>query len=261
MTPEEKNMPVVLSVCGKGGVGKTSISAMLTLIFTQIPGCRVLAIDADPAVGLSTALGVDVGKTLDDIRTGIVDEIKTGNKTGKEELLARIDYEMLEALQEDREFGFLAVGRPETDGCYCRLNSFLKEILKELCQNFHVVIIDGEAGIEQVNRRVMESVTHLVLVSDTSVKGLNVADSILEVAGRTIRYKKAGLVLNRVKDMKEVDEITNRTSIPVLGTILEDDAIYRFDRMGKSLFELSDNPALEALKKAVQGFEIPVLKG
>ena len=59
----------LLAVAGKGGVGKTSISAaFVRLLCRAHPDKRILAIDADPAVGLSTALGVEAGQTLDDIR-------------------------------------------------------------------------------------------------------------------------------------------------------------------------------------------------
>ena len=64
--------PKILAVAGKGGVGKTSLSASFVRLLTEThPDARILAIDADPAVGLSTALGVEVRHTLDDIRKQI----------------------------------------------------------------------------------------------------------------------------------------------------------------------------------------------
>ena len=63
----------IIALAGKGGVGKTSLAATIVRVLTEDrPGCKVLAIDADPAVGLSTALGVKVTSTLDDIRRAVV---------------------------------------------------------------------------------------------------------------------------------------------------------------------------------------------
>ena len=63
----------ILAVAGKGGVGKTSISSAFVRLLTEAyPDARILAIDADPAVRLSTALGVEVRESLDDIRKCIV---------------------------------------------------------------------------------------------------------------------------------------------------------------------------------------------
>ena len=71
--------PKILAVAGKGGVGKTSLSAAFVRLLTEThPDARILAIDADPAVGLSTALGVEVRQTLDDIRKQIVSSVEDG---------------------------------------------------------------------------------------------------------------------------------------------------------------------------------------
>ena len=85
---------------------------------------------------------------------------------------------MFDALVEIRDnVSFLAIGRPESAGCYCKVNAYLKEVISMIADHFDYVVIDGEAGIEQVNRRVMEKVTHLVLVSDASKKGLQVVQT------------------------------------------------------------------------------------
>ena len=78
----------ILAVAGKGGVGKTSLSAAFVRLLSQAyPDKRILAIDADPAVGLATTLGVEVRETLDDIRKSIVASVEDGAPRQAIELL------------------------------------------------------------------------------------------------------------------------------------------------------------------------------
>lgn len=69
-----------------------------------------------------------------------------------------------------------------------------------LANDFDYVVIDGEAGIEQISRRVMEQVSHLVLVTDQSAKGVNVCREIKEAADDLITYERIGMIVNRVVD-------------------------------------------------------------
>ena len=103
----------ILTVAGKGGVGKTSICASIVrLLVEQYPDKKILAIDADPAVGLSVALGVDVKLTLDDIRMSIVDSVENGETKEALELLSEARFRIFDALVEMPGFAFLAIGRP-----------------------------------------------------------------------------------------------------------------------------------------------------
>ncbi len=144
----DKNKAII-ALSGKGGVGKTSISAAIVkLLVENFPDKKILAIDADPAVGLSTALGVDVKITIDDIRKEIVETVEDGQTKAAIELLGDARYKIFDALVETDGFAFIAVGRPESAGCYCKINSYLKEVISILSQDFDYVVIDGEAGIE-----------------------------------------------------------------------------------------------------------------
>src|SRR5574344_422025 len=121
---------IVIALAGKGGVGKTSISAAVVReLVKKHKDKRILAIDADPAVGLATALGIkDVGQTVDDIRKSITDAGE-GDKTKKKaiELLGEARFQLLDAMIETNGFAFLAVGRQEAGECYCIVNSYLKQ--------------------------------------------------------------------------------------------------------------------------------------
>lgn len=247
----------IITVAGKGGVGKTSISAAIVReLVKNFPDKRILAIDADPAVGLSTALGVKVTLTIDEIRKRITDGASDSrDKQLVQALLEEAKYQIFDAMVETDGFSFLAVGRPETAGCYCGINSYLKQVISMMSEEFDFVVIDGEAGIEQVNRRVMEKVTHMILVTDPSKKGTQVVQTIKEVADELVMYKEIGVVVNRLTNDLQKQYI-NVGDIPILTYIKEDENLQLSDIKGESVLDLPDdsniiigvNETLKALK-------------
>jgi CO dehydrogenase maturation factor len=237
------NKSTTLAVCGKGGVGKTSFSALMVKLLAKNTDRKILAIDADPSAGLASSLGVRVTKSVDDIRKDIIKQIRDGKVQDSKDTLNILDYELLDALEEAEGFALLAIGRPEDEGCYCKVNSLLKDIILNLAGSFDYVIIDGEAGIEQINRRVMKTVDHLIVLSDTSVKGVNVALAIYDVANKNhaVDFSRIGLVLNRVKNEEEVGQISRRIPFEIFGWIPEDELIRQYDFQGKPLTVLPDD--------------------
>lgn len=244
-----------IALCGKGGVGKTSVAAIMVRLLSEARNKKILAIDADPACGLAVALGVNVLKTVDDIRKDLITQIRKGDAQAAPQTLRKLDYEVFDALHEQGGYAMLAIGRPEDEGCFCKVNSLLKDIIADLAGSFDVVVIDGEAGVEQINRRVMKTVDHLVLISDTSAKGIGVAGSIAHVANdnKAVDFKSLGLVINRVKDPAEVDDIRTRTGLPIYGWIFDDNTIRDFDFRGRSLTELPNtSPALGVVENILE---------
>ncbi len=249
----------ILAMCGKGGVGKTSVSALMVKLLSQRNDRKILAIDADPAVGLATALGITVKKTVDDIRKGLITRIQKGESQGNKETLKLLDYEVFDAIEERDGYALLAIGRPEDEGCFCKVNNLLRDIIGDLAGKFDIVLIDGEAGIEQINRRVMKKVDHLVLVSDTSAKGVCVAGTIALVANekKAVDFHSMGLVLNRVRCQAEVDDIRGRTDLDIYGWIAEDESIRDFDFKGMSLTGIPDtSPALAVIAHVLTKMEV-----
>ena len=244
--------PVILAVCGKGGVGKTSISALIVRRLSEDPDKRILAIDADPAVGLSFPLGITVQKTVDDIRNELITRLEDGETTNREELVRSLDYEFFNALEEKDNIAFLAIGRPEGDGCYCRVNALLKDIIREIAANFDYVIIDAEAGIEQINRRVMQMVTHLLLVSDASLKARTIAETIHRVSKQKCALEKAGVIFNKMRNQQEIAAMGSIPGLAIWGWVLENDRLYEFDREGRSFFQLSDEDISSQLDEIIK---------
>jgi len=247
---------VVIALTGKGGVGKTSLSAAIVRILTEEhPEAKILAIDADPAVGLSVALGVTVTETLDQIRRRVAEDV-TGKLKDTQDVLAEARYRLFEAMEEQNGFAFLAIGRPEAAGCYCAINTYLRQVLSMLVTDFDYVVIDGEAGIEQINRRVMDKVTHLLCVSDQSRKGLAITGTIKTVADELMMYERIGLVINRAPYPERITESVIE-GLPVAAVIGPDEQMMENDVEGNSIFALpADAGILRGAKEALTGLGI-----
>ncbi len=253
-------MPRVIATLGKGGVGKTTVAAMLVKALAASGVGKVLAIDADPAGGLGLALDLTVRKTVNDVRMEIIESVKAGNGN-KPELAMSLDYRMLEALAERDNVAFLSVGRPEEEGCYCQLNTLLREAIEVLSRGFDITVVDAEAGIEQINRRVMRSVDTLLLVSDTSLKGMKVASCIAEAAREAASEGESFFLLNRVRPEEDAEALEEAWGRRLCGWLPEDETVHLFDRQGRSFLDLPDCPAYAALSRAMPALALQVERG
>lgn len=244
----------IIALCGKGGVGKTSVSAVMVKILSEkYKDKKILAIDADPAVGLATALGVKESGTINDIREEFIKLADQRRDQEAIEMLHEVKDQIFDKLVETDSFSFLAIGRPESAGCYCSVNDYLRDLITMVCDHFDYVVIDGEAGIEQINRRVMEKVNHLIYVSDASKKGLDVIQTIDKVAKELTIYEQSGVIVNRIHDLNMVDKI-NTGDIKMIAAIGEDEIMQSYDIEGKSILGLPTNTNIykgvyEALEK------------
>ena len=194
--------------------------------------------------------------TLDDIRQSIVDSVENGETREAMELLSEARFRIFDALVEMPGFAFLAIGRPESSGCYCKVNSYLKEVISLLANSFDYVIIDGEAGIEQIQRRVMDKVTHLLLITDQSKKGAQVVETIKGVADELISYEKIGVIINRVTN-PELVGLTQVPGVEILSAIPADAVFAANEIRGRSVLELpADSAVLKGVREALQKIEI-----
>ena len=186
---------VITAVCGKGGVGKTVVTGALVRAIAE-RGLRILAVDADPAMGLSFILGLhpDI-KTLGNIRSELIETART--KKDPTAIADTLDYLVLEALIETQQFDFFAMGRSSSRGCFCPVNTLLKGSLKKLTANYDCILVDAEAGLEQINREVMTGVSNIVTLIDGSQRSMHSLALIREITSQMKMTARIGAVLNR----------------------------------------------------------------
>lgn len=241
-----------VAVCGKGGVGKTTVSAITTGALSRLKNQKSLIVDADHAGGLAMALGIDVAGSIYEIQKRAMNQAKE-EPADKANLSMSIDYFLLNALTEKGNLGFLPLGRPETEGCFCAVNALLRQAVEVLADKFDYMLLDAEAGIEQVNRKVTQGVDYLLLVSDCSAKGLRVAHTIAKVVQKNSEKKpECGILINRVRNPKDIQSIEKKVDLNIVGWIEEDDTIRKYDSEEISFFDLPLCPARNAVEGAMK---------
>jgi len=238
-----------IAVSGKGGSGKTMLTAIMTGILARSGDLSVLAIDADSSINLPYALGMEMKQTVAQIRQRIIEDPEARAEM-KEKSIRLV---MEEALERGNGFQLLTMGRPEGPGCFCSVNELLRYGIDSLCRRFDITLIDCEAGPEQVNRRVVTGVDHLIIVTDSSLRGARVAGSIVEVIQRDeiIKPMLTSLVINRFKaEDALIAKNAEKWGLEIIGRIPEDESITEYDSVGKPLIDLPDtSPSVIAIEE------------
>jgi CO dehydrogenase maturation factor len=247
----------LLAVCGKGGTGKTAFAAMMARVLIESSRAgKLLLIDADPALGLPNTLGVKVKRTMGQIRESIIRTARSGDQEEKSQIADMLDYMVLEALVETDRFALLAMGRTETLGCFCPVNDLLRGAIETLSRSFDTIVIDGEAGVEQINRQVVRHMDQLIIVSDATARSLQTADLIRRMVreDKVIACAGLGLVFNRVQGSEAIlAQAARELDLEVFGYVPQDDIIAYYDLTGKPLMELpADSVGLAAVRQVVQ---------
>jgi len=257
MNHPASNGTTLVSVCGKGGTGKTVVTALMAraLIESKRAG-KLLVIDADPALGQLSALGARVRRTMGQVREEIIRTAKGGETNAKAALVDKVDYMVFEALSEMDDFALLAMGRTETLGCYCPVNSLLRQAIETLSRSFDTILIDGEAGLEQINRQVTRRLDTLMIISDPTSRGMETAAVIKDMVEREkiIACRKMGIVFNRVLGNEDLlIGSARKMGLDVLGLIPHDANIAAHDLVGKPITELAlDSAGPAAVREIVE---------
>lgn len=247
-------MAKVIAVAGKGGTGKTTVSALTIRKISKSGPTPILAVDADPNSNLGETLGIDVTKTIGDMREDFMkapDQVPPGmDKNNYLQML------MSQILLEEKHFDLLVMGRQEGPGCYCFVNNVLRKFADELAQSYKVILTDNEAGMEHLSRRTSNKIHELFLVTDHALRGLRAVKRINELIDElNLRVDNRGIIVNRAPQtlnpafLEEVENI----GLPIVGVIPEDKNLEEYDMSAKSLMDLpDDSPSVVAVDQIIE---------
>ena len=216
-------MSKVIALAGKGGVGKSTIATQLIRMLSR--DGIVLAIDADPNSNLPEKLGMEIAGTIGEIRNEMVED---PDKIPKGMSKHEFTYQSVRGLvTESDKIDLLVMGRPEGAGCYCFTNNILKECFSDLIPKYDFTVIDNEAGMEHLSRKVIPIVDVLILVSDPTVIGVRTASRLMTLSKEVgISVKRTVLVINNTTEVSEtLMKEAGTAGFTNVVTIPHDDAI------------------------------------
>ena len=252
-----------IAITGKGGVGKTTLSALLSHIYST-EGKRVIAVDADPDANLAAAVGIakdEIAKVRPIAEMSDLVEERTGAKPGTSGGIFKINPKV-----DDIPEGFgyvmnniilLVMGKSKfaSSGCYCPEHALLRRLLKHLIvDRDEIVIVDMEAGIEHLTRGTAEGVDAFIVVVEPGQRSLQTALAVKRLA-EELGVKRVFVVANKVRKEKDVEFIReNLGDMEFLGTMSHNESIVETDMSGLPSYKASQQALNEArtIKEALE---------
>lgn len=247
-------MTIAIAMAGKGGVGKTTITAMVLKYLRQRCDGAVLAIDADPSSNLNSVMGLGLDATIGDVREETATKVGAGAMPAGMAKRDYLEYRINEALVEGEGVDLIAMGRPEGPGCYCAANHVLRDCVDRLAGSYRYVVIDNEAGLEHLSRRTTRDVDYLLVVSDPTIRGIVAAGRVAGLVQELkTRVGKVLLVVNRVQGELNpaLSEEIQRQGLELVGTVPWDPAVGSYDAEGRALVDLPEDSAVYVAVKGI----------
>ncbi len=238
-------MGLVIATSGKGGTGKTTFSALTVRYLKERYGRQVLAVDADSNANLDAVLGVRAEKTVGQLREHITENVNRAPAGMSKDMW--VEMMLQQALVEADGFDLISMGRPEGPGCYCYLNNVFRRYLDIMVNNYDFVVMDNEAGMEHLSRRTTRGVDIMFILSDATVRGVETALRIRDLAREMkLELKRLALVVARVGGEGLPEALRERAeegNLAVAGWIPDDPLVRRMDEEGRPLLELPEDSA------------------
>ncbi len=247
-----------IAVSGKGGVGKTTLVAILAKLFKD-NGQKVFVIDADPDTNLALTLGFpDSSKIVPLVQMKELIEKRTGAKPGASSPYFKLNPKVDDipdkyfTVHNGIKLAVMGTVRGGGLGCTCPENAFLKALLRHLIvEREEVVILDMEAGIEHLGRGTVEAIDKLIVVVEPGIKSIETAHRIKKLA-EDIGLKNIAIVENKarnISDRKFIEE--NLKDFEILGYIPYNEKIIEADLSSSPPFEYAPE-ILEDGKKIIE---------
>ena len=245
-------MTFSIALSGKGGTGKTTLAGMLIKFLVTTGRTPILAVDADSNANLNEVLGIEFFDTLSHSR----EEMKKGAVPSGMTKDVFMSMKLEQAIVEGNGFDLVVMGQPEGPGCYCAANTLLSGFLERLTDNYPYIVIDNEAGMEHISRLTTKNVDILLIVSDTSRRGIQAAIRINDLAKNlNIGVSKSYLIINQIKEelSESVLNDIKESGLELAGMISEDQTVYEYDLKGQPTIKMPlDN---QAVRQAFEIFE------
>jgi len=237
-------MSRAIAVTGKGGTGKTTVSALIIKHLKEHGDGPVLALDADPDANLATVLGLPVASTVGDIREDTLKAMKDFPAGMSKQ--SYIEAGLHEIIAESDQVDLISMGRSEGPGCYCYINNLLRKFAEDLTPSYKWVVLDNEAGLEHLSRRTTTNVDSLIAVINENPLSIDCArriDVLLKEIPNAVRRKY--YLINRVPDdrIEAVREKAAGLDMECLGALPHDAELERLIFAGESVYGLNGTPA------------------
>ena len=235
-----------IAISGKGGVGKTTLSALLSQVYADV-GRNVLAVDADPSPCLAGALGFPDEERAKLQPISEMDELiyeRTGAKPGTMggffTINPRVDDIPERFSVSHRGVRLLEMGSVDLggSGCICPESAMLKTLFTHLLfRKDDVLILDMYAGVEHLGRATVDFVDAMVIVVEPTRRSLGTAAQIKDLAA-DIGLSRLWLVGNKVRNQDESVFLEQETpGVPLLGTLPADLGVQEADRLGSAVYD------------------------
>ena len=241
-------MARTIAVAGKGGTGKTTITALIIHYLQEKKMGPILAVDADPDANLGTLLGITPEKSVGDLREDVLREIK--NLPAGMTKASYVEAGLHQIIDEADGFDLITMGRGEGPGCYCSLNNLIRKFSDDLAPSYAWVVMDNDAGLEHLSRRTTSNVDALLVVVNDNPISFDTAKKINEIT-ETVKnvIRKKYIVTNMIREehtsviRSKVEELP----FQYLGNIPRDLVIEDTIFNGDSLLTIKESKAKECI--------------
>ena len=229
-----------VAIAGKGGVGKTTITAILAYLFAK--DYDVLAIDCDPSMNLAFTLGIKNFKPLSELKDIIQERVGKG-------LIYKLNPKVDDVVERytvrnDDGIKLLVLGTINRggEGCFCPESAFLRAILRHTILKSEILLMDMDAGIEHLGRGTAKGVDLMLVIVEPNLKSIETARKIRELAA-DIGIDKVYYVIN-----KYYIDINIFNEFDILAKIPFDEGIVKADIVGIPPYKTCNLKPFEDLK-------------